>query len=144
MCGTFDVKNYGDMMFPIVLRHELEKRIPNLEVECFSYYAKEPPDWPYPVTSLTRLREVVQCFDGVVIGGGHLVRFDKDVAPGYVPPSPDLHHPTSYWLLLYQAAPKCHWDQIATIATTPHETRRPTNAPFLQGLPFLLEDAKNS
>jgi lipopolysaccharide transport system ATP-binding protein len=38
-------------------------------------------------------------FDGVIIGGGHLIRFDKDVAPGYFPPSPEMHHPTSYWLI---------------------------------------------
>ena len=26
MCGTFDIKNYGDLLFPLVLRHELESR----------------------------------------------------------------------------------------------------------------------
>jgi len=98
MCGTFDVKNYGDLLFPLALRHELGKRIPGIEVECFSYHAKTPPDWPYPVSSVSQLPEVIRSFDAVIIGGGHLIRFDKDVAPGYLPPSPEMHHPTSYWL----------------------------------------------
>ena len=98
MCGTFDVKNYGDLLFPRVLRHELDRRIPGIDVECFSYYPKTPPDWPLPVSPIGRLPEVVHTFDAVVIGGGHLIRFDKDIAAGYAPPYPEMHHPTSYWL----------------------------------------------
>jgi lipopolysaccharide transport system ATP-binding protein len=41
----------------------------------------------------------VQSLDGILIGGGHLIRFDKDVAPGYAPPTPGMHHPTGYWLV---------------------------------------------
>ena len=33
----------------------------------------------------------------MLIGGGFVIRFDKDVAPGYTPP-PGVHHPTGYWL----------------------------------------------
>jgi len=98
MCGTFDVRNYGDLLFPPVLRHELGKRIPEVEVECFSYYEKAPPDWPFAVSPVSRLPDLIHSFDAVVIGGGHLIRFDKEIAAGYYPPSPDLHHPTSYWL----------------------------------------------
>jgi lipopolysaccharide transport system ATP-binding protein len=29
---------------------------------------------------------------------GFLVRFTKEVAPGYCPPTPEIHHPTGYWL----------------------------------------------
>jgi Polysaccharide pyruvyl transferase/2OG-Fe(II) oxygenase superfamily len=36
--------------------------------------------------------------DGLLIGGGFLIRFDKQIAPGYVPPAPGIHHPTGYWL----------------------------------------------
>src|SRR5437667_5582920 len=36
--------------------------------------------------------------DGVLIGGGFIIRFDKEVAPGYSPPTPEIHHPTGYWL----------------------------------------------
>src|SRR5512141_178395 len=98
MCGTFDVKNFGDLLFPPVLRHELGRRIPGVEVGCFSYYEKAPPDWPFSVSPVSTLPDVIHSFDAVVIGGGHLIRFDKEIAAGYFPPSPDMHHPTSYWL----------------------------------------------
>jgi len=98
MCGTFDVKNFGDLLFPPVLRHELGKRIQGVEVECFSYYEKAPPNWAFAVSPVDRLPDLIDSFDAVVIGGGHLIRFDKEIAAGYCPPSPDLHHPTSYWL----------------------------------------------
>ena len=103
MCGTFDIKNYGDLLFPLVLRHELTA----VETELFSYHAKTPASWPYAVSSITSLASRIHTFDAVVIGGGHLIRFDKEIAAGYVPPSKDFHHPTSYWLLpamLAQAA----------------------------------------
>jgi lipopolysaccharide transport system ATP-binding protein len=99
MCGSFDLMSYGDLLFPLVLRHELGKRVAELEVEYFSYHEKTVPDWMYPVSSTSKLSNSVHSFDAVVIGGGHLIRFDKDVAPGYFPSSPDLHHPTSMWLL---------------------------------------------
>ena len=95
MCGTFDIKNYGDLLFPLVLRHELS----SIDTEFFSYHAKTPTNWPYAVTSIAGLAERMHTFDAVVIGGGHLIRFDKEVAAGYLPPSKDFHHPTSYWLL---------------------------------------------
>jgi hypothetical protein len=98
MCGTFDVQNYGDLLFPLILKHELGKRIPGIEVECFSYHAKSPPGWPFEVSPVNSLPEAVSSFDAVVVGGGHLIRFDKEVAPGYFPPLPEMHHPTSYWL----------------------------------------------
>jgi lipopolysaccharide transport system ATP-binding protein len=34
----------------------------------------------------------------VIVGGGHLVRFDKNVARGYGSTSTAVHHPTGYWL----------------------------------------------
>lgn len=95
MCGTFDIKNYGDLLFPLVLRHELSA----VETELFSYRVKSPANWPYAVSSIASLAERIESFDAVVIGGGHLIRFDKDIAAGYEPPSKDFHHPTSYWLL---------------------------------------------
>ncbi|MCU1339193.1 MAG: hypothetical protein JWO19_4774 [Bryobacterales bacterium] len=123
MCGTFDVKNYGDLLFPLVLRHELGQRVPGTEVECFSYYEKMPPDWPFPVSPISRLPDVVHSFDAVVIGGGHLIRFDKDVAAGYAPPSPEMHHPTSYWLfpalLALEANVPLIWSAIGASSELP-------------------------
>jgi lipopolysaccharide transport system ATP-binding protein len=47
---------------------------------------------------LTELPRVAGNLDGVLIGGGFIIRFDKNVAPGYGPPTTAIHHPTGYWL----------------------------------------------
>ncbi|WP_248796078.1 polysaccharide pyruvyl transferase family protein [Pseudomonas sp. MWU13-2105] len=96
--GTFDVENYGDLLFPILAEAELSKRLGPVQLHRFSYNAKSQAEWPYAVTSLTDLPELAEQLDGVLIGGGFIIRFDKVVAHGYVPPSPDIHHPTGYWL----------------------------------------------
>ena len=49
--------------------------------------------------SLVHLPADVGKLDLLIVGGGHLVRFDKEVALGYQPPSDQLHHPTGYWLM---------------------------------------------
>src|SRR5215213_1809972 len=96
--GTFDVENYGDLLFPLVAEAELSRRLGPVKLHRFSYHARTPPDWPYEVTSLTQLPQMVSRLDGILIGGGFLIRFDKEVAPGYGPPTPAIHHPTGYWL----------------------------------------------
>ena len=97
--GTFDVENFGDVLFPLIARHELEARIPGIDVVPYSYHRRDEPSWPYGVRSLTRLADDLSSIDLVIVGGGHLVRFDKSIAPGYAPPVEALHHPTGYWLM---------------------------------------------
>ena len=96
--GTFDVENYGDLLFPLIAEAELAERLGSVKLHRFSYNAKEPPDWPYTVTSVAELPEVAGSLDGVLIGGGSVIRFDKEIAPGYGPSTPAIHHPTGYWL----------------------------------------------
>jgi lipopolysaccharide transport system ATP-binding protein len=96
--GTFDVENYGDLLFPIIAEAELTKRLGAVKLHRFSYHAKAPPNWPYHVTSLTELPKIAGNLDGVLIGGGFIIRFDKEVAANYGPPTADIHHPTGYWL----------------------------------------------
>ena len=96
--GTFDVENYGDLLFPLIAESELRERLGPLTLRKFSYHEKSPPSWPYAVSSLTRLPGEAGSLDGVIIGGGHIIRFDKAIAPGYRPPSSAIHHPTGYWL----------------------------------------------
>lgn len=98
ICGTFDVANYGDLLFPLIVESELKERFGEVLLHRFSYHAKKPPEWPYEVTSVTELPHMIQRLDGLLIGGGFLIRFDKEVAPGYYPPAADIHHPTGYWL----------------------------------------------
>jgi lipopolysaccharide transport system ATP-binding protein len=65
---------------------------------ALSYHTRAAPDWPYDVTSLSQLPTVLDELDGLIIGGGLLIRFDKDIAPDYGSPTEALHHPTGYWL----------------------------------------------
>lgn len=98
ICGTFDVANYGDLLFPLIAERELSDRLGAVTIRPFSYNARRRPDWPYEVTSVAALPDQINGLDGLLIGGGFLVRFDKEVAPGYLPPEPGIHHPTGYWL----------------------------------------------
>lgn len=97
LVGTFDVENYGDLLFPLIAETELAERLGPVRLHCFSYEARPAESWPFPVISLTELPRLAAGLDGLLIGGGFLVRFDKGVAPGYGPP-PGIHHPTGYWL----------------------------------------------
>jgi hypothetical protein len=81
MCGTFDVQNYGDLLFPLIAQAELTRRLGPITLHRFSYFEKALPDWPYRVTSIAALPKVAEMLDGMIIGGGHLIRFDKQVAP---------------------------------------------------------------
>jgi hypothetical protein len=93
--GTFDLENYGDLLFPLIAEAELRRRLGEVQVRAFSYHPKK---WPYEVTSVSELPQLAASLDGLLIGGGFLIRFDRDVAPGYDSPSSAIHHPTGYWL----------------------------------------------
>lgn len=96
--GTFDLQNYGDLLFPMMAEYELSKRLGDVKIHPFSYHAKTSQNWIYNVQSLADLPEKIHHLDGVLIGGGHIIRFDKQVAINYFPPVEDIHHPTGYWL----------------------------------------------
>lgn len=96
--GTFDVANYGDLLFPLIAEAELGDRLGRVRLHRFSYSHRTPPDWAYEVRSLADLPEAAGGLDGFIVGGGHLIRFDEAIAPGYGPPTPDIHHPTGFWL----------------------------------------------
>jgi lipopolysaccharide transport system ATP-binding protein len=98
ICGTFDVANYGDLLFPLIAESELRERLGAVTLHRFSYNCKTQPAWPFEVTSVAELPRVIDGLDGLLIGGGFLIRFDKEVAPGYAAPTPEVHHPTGYWL----------------------------------------------
>ena len=97
--GTFDVENYGDLLFPIIAEAELTRRLGAVNMHRFSYHQKPAEKWPYAVTSLTELPALAHQMDATLIGGGFIIRFDKCVADGYLPPDPSIHHPTGYWLV---------------------------------------------
>lgn len=98
LVGTFDVENYGDLLFPLIAEAELTERLGAVKLHRFSYHAKSTPGWPFTVTSVTELPRMIGELDGLLIGGGFIIRFDKFVAAGYGPPTLAIHHPTGYWL----------------------------------------------
>jgi|GEM_PF-472100 len=96
--GTFDVENYGDLMFPIMAERELRRRLGSVKLTRYSYLEKVAHSWPYDVKPLSHLNAALKSHVALLIGGGHLIRFDKDVAKGYYPSDGETHHPTGYWL----------------------------------------------
>ncbi len=96
--GTFDVANYGDLLFPLIAEAALQARLGKVRLQAFSYHSRSTPQWPYPVTSVSELPQLIDSLDAVLIGGGFIIRFDKVIAADYYPPDPQIHHPTGYWL----------------------------------------------
>jgi uncharacterized coiled-coil DUF342 family protein len=96
--GTFDVENFGDLLFPLLAQEALTSPPGETETTLFSYRAKSRAEWPYEVRPLQRLIEEIDDFDLVLVGGGDLIRFDKEVAEGYAPEDDRLHHPTAIWM----------------------------------------------
>lgn len=137
LSGTFDVQNYGDLLFPLVAEAELTERLGDVKLRPFSYHAKTPPDWPYTVTSVTELPQITASLDGMLIGGGFIIRFDKEVAPGYGPPTQAIHHPTGYWLTPALIALQ-HGIPVAWNAPGMHCNEIPTWAYPLMEMAFTL------
>ena len=67
--GTFDISNYGDLLFPLLL----ERRLREFSVTHFSPTASSPV-WSdcVPVTSTESL--LGTRVDGIIVGGGNIVR----------------------------------------------------------------------
>ncbi len=47
--GTFDVENYGDLLFLLIAEAELSERLGSVKLHRFSYNAKEPPEDTSPL-----------------------------------------------------------------------------------------------
>ena len=78
--GTFDVENYGDLLYPILLRYLLQTRDPNLKVRQYSLLPGEAPHGAGFETHA--IRNLFLMPQGVprklVIGGGDILRTDWD------------------------------------------------------------------
>lgn len=97
--GTFDVENYGDLLFPLIAEKELTKRLDNqVVIHPFSYGNKSESEWPFKVNSLSLLPENIHHLDTLLIGGGQIIRFDKYVAHNYLPPE-GIPYSLGYWLV---------------------------------------------
>ena len=83
--GSFDVENYGDLLFPIVLENELKKRIKINKIYLFSPNGGVQPFYKNKVYPIKDLEKVIKSdhIDIIVIGGGDVIRLDKIVTLKY-------------------------------------------------------------
>ena len=95
MAGTFDVENYGDLLFPLIAAEALRRRDPRIGVAPFSVNARAAPGWPFAVHALDDLAARLPSLSALLIGGGQLIRFDPTY-PVPVPANADM--PLAYWL----------------------------------------------
>src|SRR5215213_9324871 len=71
--GTFDVENYGDLLFPLVL----ERRLSDL---CDEFVHVSPVGGPPPwsdcvqTVGFNQFSQETSGVDGVVVGGGQIIR----------------------------------------------------------------------
>lgn len=80
--GTFDVENYGDLLFPYILKNQLCE----FEVDLFSPNGgKKPFEEETTVHPISKLFEMAQKkqYKAIIIGGGDLIRIDDRIASEY-------------------------------------------------------------
>jgi lipopolysaccharide transport system ATP-binding protein len=107
MVGTPDAANFGDVLFPVIARHELGRRLGDVELTSYGYRSVSAEHWPFPVRSLGALPAEISDYDLLLIGGGHIVHDNPRIATGYAPTDLRVHQPLGLWLvpaLLAQAA----------------------------------------
>jgi lipopolysaccharide transport system ATP-binding protein len=139
MVGTFDLGNFGDLLFPVLAKRELGRRLDGVELVPHSYRAMGASAWPYEVRSLATLEEELPEYDAMLLGGGHLVRFIDPYAPGYGPIDAGRHDPTGLWLeptmSALAAGVRVVWSAIGVHGDTPDWA-----LPLLRGLLDGIED----
>jgi len=123
MVGTFDVANFGDLLFPEIAKAELERRLGPVDLRRYAPRRMASPPWPYAVGSIDDLVGSLGEMDLLIVGGGHLVRFDHNVAPGYGVTASAVPHPSGYWLSPTLAAVAngvpVAWNGLGASADTP-------------------------
>jgi hypothetical protein len=97
MAGTFDVENYGDLLFPLIAAAALKRRDRRIRVVPFSVSARSEPSWPFPVQPMEEMIASLSTLSAMLIGGGQIVRFDKHDYPAPVPANVDM--PIASWLI---------------------------------------------
>lgn len=79
--GTFDVKNYGDLLFPEVLKNQLS----DYHIHMFSPIGGTKPfsdDEVFACSQFETMSDIYN-YKAVIIGGGDLIRLDNSIASDY-------------------------------------------------------------
>lgn len=98
MFGTFDIGNFGDILFPIVAEKKLSQ-LADVNLQRFSYRKMQADSWCYDVSPIDSLPDALDTLDLILIGGGHLLHFTREMAEGYYPPAKHIPHPLGFWWL---------------------------------------------
>jgi hypothetical protein len=82
--GTFDLENYGDLLYPIIFRHLLMRLDTTLEVHHYSPLAvKAPQKAGFETYSIQTLFQASNEPRRLVVGGGDILRTDWDVVASH-------------------------------------------------------------
>jgi hypothetical protein len=80
--GTFDVENYGDLLFPLLAQQRLAPEGMDLVAVSPTAGVTRYRD-TVPVISLAEFAKTANSFDGILIGGGNIVHIRDFGLPGY-------------------------------------------------------------
>lgn len=80
--GTFDVENYGDLLFPLLAQQRLAPAGMDVVAVSPTAGATRYRD-TVPVISLAEFAKTADSFDGILIGGGNIVHIRDFGLPGY-------------------------------------------------------------
>lgn len=105
--GAFDIENFGDLLFPDVLRYHLDEYIDNIY-----YFAPNKcimPNTDIQVNSIKEIDEFCKFHevDGIVVGGGDLAHLKK--VPMLIPQISDdwiTYEPLNLWITSSLASKK--------------------------------------
>jgi hypothetical protein len=119
--GTFDVKNYGDLLFPLIAAAALERRDRRIRVAPFSVNGQPQSSWPFEVRTTDEMIGSLPALSAMLIGGGQIVRFDR----GYSTPMPrSAGLPFAYWLtpamLAALSGTPVIWNAVGATTDWPH------------------------
>jgi lipopolysaccharide transport system ATP-binding protein len=99
MVGTFDVANFDDLLFPLVAKAELRRRLGDVEIHPYSCHARSAPSWPFHVTPLERLPEDVETLDLLLVGSGDIILQVSGPRRSWSRTSPSYRTRTPTWWL---------------------------------------------
>lgn len=80
--GTFDVENYGDLLFPLIAQNRLAEAGTAIVAVSPTANVTRYRD-TVPVLSLDGFARAADTFDGILIGGGNIVHLRDFGLPGY-------------------------------------------------------------
>lgn len=84
--GTFDINNFGDLLFPNKLNFELNNRIENFKIHLFSPKGGNKPfanELVFPLESFESMHHEYS-YKVMIVGGGDIIRLDKHICSDYV------------------------------------------------------------